>query len=318
MPDPDSLASSIVDTRLCPERGQTVVILHDSTKAELAAAITAGLAARGCVPAPLPVSDEMLDLDAIVQPLFARDDVALVALISPRMWLDLGLSRHAAMVDGKPTLLAKCRPVFADWLLPIDSLARVIGSDVAADADYLRSLLKTLPPQAPIHLTTPGGTDLQFLSRDWRLCEWTEVLTSPIEASISGRVVADASVFFARVAQPIALTIDAGRIVAIECGDAADPTFATYVDWMRRELERDDKRWQLAEVGIGGCAGARLCGIIMEDEAVRGTCHFCFGDNARYGGANACDWHGGTVVAVRPCLTWSGGAWHSDAEPGVA
>lgn len=84
---------------------------------------------------------------------------------------------------------------------------------------------------------------------------------------------------------------------------------------MRRELERGQERWQLAEVGIGGCEGARLSGIIMEDEAVRGTCHFCFGDNSRYDGANASDWHGGTVVVARPRLEWAGGAWQGDGRP---
>jgi len=34
----------------------------------------------------------------------------------------------------------------------------------------------------------------------------------------------------------------------------------------------------------------------------RGTGHFCFGDNSRYGGANASDWHGGTVVVRAPAF----------------
>jgi hypothetical protein len=33
---------------------------------------------------------------------------------------------------------------------------------------------------------------------------------------------------------------------------------------------------------------------------MRGTCHFCFGDNVRYGGANPSVWHGGTVVIHAP------------------
>ena len=59
----------------------------------------------------------------------------------------------------------------------------------------------------------------------------------------------------------------------------------------------------MAELGLGANAGARLSGIIMEDEAVRDTCHICFGDNTRYGGRNASAWHGGTLVVRAP--RWS-------------
>ncbi|MHB0876751.1 MAG: hypothetical protein ACYC5O_12000 [Anaerolineae bacterium] len=318
----DAAIANIIDFHLRPRAGQEVAVLYDDEKAPLAEGIAAGLAARGCAPWLVRVPDDVDDVGPIVAPLFARADVGLVALISRRMWLDLGFARYFAMVDGQPSLLAKCHPIFADWLLPLDGVLRLCGSNAAADAAYLRALAAALPARAPIHLTAPGGTDLRFVSRTWHISEWTEVLTAPVEDSVCGRIVADTSVFFARVAAPIVLTVDAGRIIAIEPTDETDATGATYVDMMQRELERDPAgcrtrhpRWQLAEVGIGGCAGARLSGIIMEDEAVRGTCHFCFGDNARYGGANACDWHGGTVVVARPRLAWEGGAWQADVGP---
>lgn len=59
----------------------------------------------------------------------------------------------------------------------------------------------------------------------------------------------------------------------------------------------------LAELGIGLNPCARLTGVIMEDETVRGTAHFCFGDNSRFGGANRSGFHGGTVVIDSPALT---------------
>lgn len=167
----DAAVDNIVDVYLRPEPGQLVYVLHDDDKSGLAAAIAAGLAARGRVPALLAVPAEASDLDAMLAPVFARDDVALVALISRRMWLDLGLARHFDMVDGVPSLLARCRPAFADWVLPLDSVLRVYGSDVAADAAHLRLLVTSLPANAPMRLTTAGGTDLRFVGRDWRLYE---------------------------------------------------------------------------------------------------------------------------------------------------
>ncbi len=307
--------ANIIDHHLRPQAGRPVVVLCDEEKRTFAEGIAAGLAARGNTACVALVPPDASSIEAVAGPVFESADVGLVVLISHRMWLDLGLARRFTMVDGQPTLAVRCSPVFTDWALPEDSLLRLFGSDPDADAVYQLELATSLPPARQIHLTAPGGTDLTFVSRDWRVSEWTEVLTSPIEDTIEGHIVADASVFFARVETPISLTIEHGRITAIDCADADDATFATYLSMMLRELDRDPARWQLAEVGIGGCDAARLSGIVIEDEAVRGTCHFCFGDNARYGGENACDWHGGTVIVARPRLQWPGGAWRADEEP---
>lgn len=307
--------ANIIDYHLRPEAGRPVVVLCDGEKRSLAQDIAGALAARGNTACLALVPPDATDIEAVAGPLFECADVGLVVLISPHMWGDLGLSRRFAMFDGQPTLLVSCSPVFTDWVLPEDNALRLFGSDVEADAAYLRALAGSLPTSTRIHLTAPGGTDLTFVSRDWRISEWTEMLTSPVEDTIEGTIVADTSVFFARLSAPVSLTIHQGRITAIDCAAAGDPTCGTYRRMMQRELERGAERWQLAEVGIGGCEGARLSGIIMEDEAVRGTCHFCFGDNARYGGANPSDWHGGTVVVARPHLQWPSGAWRPAVAP---
>ena len=98
----------------------------------------------------------------------------------------------------------------------------------------------------------------------------------------------------------IELTIVGGRIQRITCVVKDDPVYRAFAEQMSEALSEADQNWQLAEVGFGGNSLATISGCIMEDEAVRGTCHFCFGDNVRYGGVNHSSWHGGTVVVRQP------------------
>jgi leucyl aminopeptidase (aminopeptidase T) len=92
----------------------------------------------------------------------------------------------------------------------------------------------------------------------------------------------------------------------VRCVDEHDAVYRGYVAEMDRRIAESQAHAQVAEVGIGGNALARLSGIIMEDEAVRDTCHVCFGDNARYGGTNPASWHGGTVVVLQPRFEMEG------------
>jgi len=91
-------------------------------------------------------------------------------------------------------------------------------------------------------------------------------------------------------------------LAEVQCDPQDDEPYRLYVQMMTRQWDQSPASWQVAEIGVGVNGGAQVSGIIMEDEAVRGTCHVCFGDNARYGGQNATDWHGGTVVFWHPHL----------------
>lgn len=230
--------------------------------------------------------------------LFDSPTVGLILLSSVHMWSELGLSSRVLHDKDGPVLNVACRPVFFDEVMPLESLVRIYSSDLEDDRRYLADIQKTLRDFTPTRLTAPGGTDIVFTCRDWGF-HGRELLTSPFEETVHGTIVADASVYLGRVTRPITLTIERGRVTNIRCPDPSDPVFRLFRLYRQ---EMDDRfrltpaDCQLAEVGLGGNGGARLSGHIMEDESVRGTCHFCFGDNCRYGGTNYSTWHGGTVV----------------------
>jgi len=287
----------ILDHYVHVPAGREIVVLCDGDKLALAESLCAGIAARGAEPLLLRLRDDLVALPALLDTLLANDAIGLIALASHRMF-GAGLAARLDMGEGSPRLKAACAPCFFE-AAPLDSVVRLYRADPLDTRAYAHQVKAKLPDGGRFQVTAPGGTALAFVARDWRIHDW-EILTSPIEDSVEGVIVADASVFFARVQAPIALTIERGWLRDIHCADDADPVFRQYVRWLRDAVAANPANWRLAEVGVGCNAEAKLSGIIMEDETVRGTCHFCFGDNVRYGGANPSAWHGGTVVIHAP------------------
>ena len=291
---------NVLDRHMGVGAGNRVAIVHDSSKEQLAQVLASGALHRGVVTRLLPISDFEQGLPTEVTSVLRDSSTGLAVLSSPRLWDEAGLKRFLGFRDGDPTLLVACEPVWFDQVTPADSLLRLWGHDLTSDEEYGTELLATLAANAPLRLTSPGGTDLTFVSRHWRVDHWREVHTSPVEESINGKIVADLGVYFGRVSCPIQLDIEKGRITRISCGDEDDPVFQQYRDWMRRDLAASPANYQLAEIAFGINGGAEVVGCIMEDETVRDTCHCCFGDNSRYGGQSVSQWHGGTVLFQSP------------------
>jgi leucyl aminopeptidase (aminopeptidase T) len=170
---------------------------------------------------------------------------------------------------------------------------------VALDRAWLETLKSAFPDDARFRITTPAGTDIRFTARKWNPLDW-EICTAPVEASIEGTIVVDGAVQFGTVDRPITLAIREGRVADVRCADATDKVFSEYLRTMKDAFAADGANAQLAEVGIGGNGGALVSDVIMESESARGTCHFCFGENTRYGGANSTAMHHGTVVTREP------------------
>ncbi len=291
--------SNILDYYLKPPAGREIVIVYDQEKTILAQRLSAGLAERDCRVKDFLVGD---DLDSSVEAfrdILQDDGVGLMVLASPRMFRGLKLYEQMDFVNNTPAIRSSCSPVFFDTVIPTENLLRLYAADPAKTEVYLGSLRTQLAETTSVRVVAPGGTDLSFVSREWKLWPW-EVATYPVEESINGTIIVDGAVFFAEIQYPIRLQIREGRLVEIECHQAEDKVCERYVREMNKVLASDPLNWQLAEVGIGGNRQARLCNILMESESVRGTCHFCFGDSASFGGKNHTPWHGGTVIVNQP------------------
>ncbi len=159
-------------------------------------------------------------------------------------------------------------------------------------------------------MTTPGGTDCTFdvTGREWKVDDGVldrpgafgnlpagEVFIAPLATGADGVCVIDRSIALAGeglVDEPIRLTFERGRIVAIEGGKASEAA--------RRVIgEAGAGADVVAELGIGTNERARVTGSVITDEKVLGTAHVAFGDNASasYGGDNRASIHVDGVMA---------------------
>ena len=281
--------------------GREIVIVCDREKVQLAQTLVKELESRGSPGRVMLIGEDLSSFAKPLDDLRADDGVGLIVLASPRMWKGLGLAERFELRDRWPSIRSKCSPVFFDAVTPLPNMLRLYSADPEDNHRFLANVQQQLPSNTPVRIVAPGGTDISFLPRSWEIWGW-EVLTYPVENSANGTIVADAGVFFAKVKTPIKLHIRDGKLVRIETPDAHDEVFQTYIKWMTQAREADPGNWQLAEVGIGGNAHARITDVLMESEVVRGTCHFCFGDNSMFGGGHKTPWHGGTVVVDGPQL----------------
>ena len=99
------------------------------------------------------------------------------------------------------------------------------------------------------------------------------------------------------------IEIDHGNVVNIEAYDERSEALAKEYKAMISRTIEDPVNLQLAEIGIGFCHGAEISDCFMEAETVAGTCHFCFGNNICYGGNNASEFHGNSVLIKNPQFT---------------
>ncbi len=291
----DSLVRGILDYYFRPLPGREVVIVCDGEKLRLAQALVAALELRHCPARLMLIGENPQSSAKPLRVLLENDGVGLMVLASPQMWKGLALADRLEFRDRWPSIRSRCSPVFFDAVTPLSNMLRLYTADPDDIRRFLAALQRRLPNESPARIVAPSGTDLRFVARRWEVWGW-ELLTYPVEETISGSIVADAGVYFSKVRAPIRLHLRQGKIVKIECSDPQDPVFQQYVQEMNQAHDANNQNWQLAEVGIGGHPNARVTDVVMETEVVRGTCHFCFGDNTMFGGSHKTTWHGGTVV----------------------
>jgi len=199
-------------------------------------------------------------------------------------------------------------------------LENELSADYQEIAAITRRLKTHLQGKDQVHITTPLGTDLtcsiagRDIKEDSGLIHQPgqfgnlpagECFVAPLEDSAEGVLVVDKSFPEMVVQQPVRMTFEKGRVVAIEGGVEAQE--------LLRRIEYGEQREHgencriIAELGIGTNPKARLTGNLMTDEKVMGTIHVAIGDNASpsYGGVNPAPIHIDGVVG-QPTLVVDG------------
>ncbi len=144
-----------------------------------------------------------------------------------------------------------------------------------------------------VHVTAPGGTDIfldiedRAFSTDTKITKEPyfanlpcgEIWCGPIESSANGIIVCDGSIGdIGKVKKPLKIYVTNGKIAKLESGDQK------LVEEVERLTSLDEEAKIIGELGIGLNPGAKLSGILLEDEKAINTAHIAFGNNEEMNG----------------------------------
>lgn len=175
-----------------------------------------------------------------------------------------------------------------------DVLARGMSVNYKKIKKRSSKINSALEKSGKIRITTKKGTDITLiidknagLVVDTGIIHQKGMLTNlpageagfvPLHGKAEGVFVADASIGgIGRLRRPVRITVKKGRAAMIEGGKEAVK--------LRKMLKKCGKNsGNIAELGIGTNPGAKISGIVLEDEKVVGTAHIALGNSKGLGG----------------------------------
>jgi len=185
----------------------------------------------------------------------------------------------------------------------IDEEMLAIGG-MTADYNALQREISGLNPmlrrRRDVRVTSPTGTDITFRTglrwvlEDNGICNRPGQITNlpagkvfvlPKEGTMSGKIVIDGAWEGNLLDEPLTFLVEDGLVVSITGGDLAE-SVRSVLDEAKVGLRQSKTNLvnTVAEFGFGMNSRARLTGNRLEDQVVRGSAYFGFGDNSALGG----------------------------------
>ena len=163
------------------------------------------------------------------------------------------------------------------------------GINVAALIEFQNKIADLTRSAKRMRITTPAGTDIEF-ENDPKRPVFTEGVVAekpgdymligqvdwaPVEESINGTIVFDGAVWppedLGLITNPTRMKVQKGKVVSID-GEQEAKTFARWLDSFNDPAMRN-----VAHIAYGCNPGARLSGLIVEDERVWGSVEWGLG-----------------------------------------
>jgi 2,5-dihydroxypyridine 5,6-dioxygenase len=281
-------AKTLIDVCTQVKPGETVLIVTDMYKTDIAKAIAGTAMDRGAEAIvtviqprdrngqepPVPVAEAMKKADVVFTPvtnsITHTHAVKNAAAEGTRLIVMTDFTEEMMIRGGLEANFEEIKPVCKKV------------ADAFANGNRIK-------------LTTPAGTHLEMditgrrgnalyclvEPGEFSTAPTVEANVSPLEGSANGKLVVNASIPYIGIGvitEPIIVDIADGFITRIEGGSQADI--------LRKDLESQGDRsvFNIAELGVGLNPKCRLCGIMLEDEGVISTCHIGIGTNITLGG----------------------------------
>ncbi|MEM4485857.1 MAG: aminopeptidase [Zestosphaera sp.] len=174
-----------------------------------------------------------------------------------------------------------------------DIFIRTMSVDYELVQRVTNAVADVLDEGREVRVVTDLGTDLTFSIEgrrarrstgvlvnpgDWGNLPSGEAYIAPVEGTANGVVVVDGSMAgVGLLAQPIRIAFRDGVAARIE----GSPEAAKLNELLSRY---GDEARSLGEFGVGTNPGARVSGVVLEDEKAMGTIHIALGSNFDFGG----------------------------------
>lgn len=211
------------------------------------------------------------------------------------------------LLDGKKTMRGAWTPG-----ITVDMMNRTAGIDYGELQARCKRLDELFKNAVSVHVTAPGGTDLQVPVSGRKLMfddgDFTkpgtggnipagEVFISPIVGGCEGVIVYDGSMTFSDgdsiLETPITCKVSKGFVTDVTGGAEARRLLKTITEAELRAIiyEKEKKLPEgqgsvykknarnIGELGIGLNPACRVTGNMLEDEKAFHTCHFAIGEN---------------------------------------
>ncbi|MBA3046257.1 MAG: aminopeptidase [Candidatus Thermoplasmatota archaeon] len=284
-------AKNALRTVLCLKEGEDMLIVVDDSKKDIGMAFEKGAKILGANTHTYSLSNHVrpiLDVPGDLSGMFKDYGVIINTFGSDSretpfrvklLYEEIQFNARVGHAPGITTSMMREGPMKVDY------------SKIVAEADKLMDAFRNV---VQVHITSPSGTDvtLELDSRLWQTdvkikegdfgnLPAGEVWCAPVENGANGILVVDGSIGdLGQVPSPLTLRLKAGKLISIECADKA---FAKEVE----ELSHiDDMASIVGELGIGLNPGARIVGVMLEDEKASETAHIAFGNNLDMNGGN--------------------------------
>ena len=226
-------------------------------------------------------------------------DKECIVLLSESSFVNFKLRQYLDLLsEGIPLVHGLNKKSYVS-ILPLESAVRVYSSDYSQDKKAIDAILSKLCDDRIHQIKTAAGTDITFTSRKWGILG-NEIYTAPMETSINGIIAVDGALFFKKLSTTLYVEVSNGKFTSMYAeSEQAKLSIDEYTHMTKTQFAFEENK-QLAEVGIGINTNAIISDCFMESEMMFGTCHFCFGNNACYGGANKTNFHGASVLIKNP------------------
>ncbi|MFW9787211.1 MAG: aminopeptidase [Candidatus Thorarchaeota archaeon] len=300
--EPKTAAANALETVLEARPGESVLIVADDVRKDVAHAFAEGALSLG-------LWTRLVILKTKKDEFREDPPMHLVEMINNPTPPDIYINILRGLAEETPfrikvikletrkgkARLGHCPGITMDMLT--EGALSLTKEENAEMQNSAKSLLTILQDVDSVHVTAPSGSDFSFSVKgrtwfsdtylNWKDMKWMnlptgEVIIGPVETSMQGTLVCDLAVGgVGPIKKPITLETKDGRVVRVESEDKK------VLRIVEETQDTDEMAKHIGEFAFGLNPKARIVQEFLESEKIGRAIHVAFGNNMDYPGVTA-------------------------------